>query len=59
MDTLFVSSKNSKTSDPQRLLLKFADKIALKRSDEYVTLSNVNIKTSYKNEFKISTLTWN
>ena len=59
MNTLFVSSKNSKMSDPQRLLLKFADKIALKRSDEYVTLSNVNIKTSYKNKFKISTLTWN
>ena len=43
MDTLFISSKNSETSDPQRLLLKFADKIALKRSDEYVTLSNVSI----------------
>ena len=42
MDTKFMSSKNSKTSDPRRLLLNLADKINLKRGDEmllYQTLA--------------------
>ena len=34
MDNVFMNSKNSKTSDPHRLLLKLADKINLKRSDK-------------------------
>ena len=62
MDTIFVNSKNSKTSYPYRLLLNLADKTNLKRSNEYVALSNLsihyiwkNIKTSYKNnKLKIS-----
>ena len=33
MDTIFMNSENSKTSDPHRLLLNFLDKINLKRSD--------------------------
>ena len=52
MDTIFMNSGNSKTSDPHTLLLNFSDKINLKRSDEYVALSNLSI-----NKFKISTLT--
>ena len=32
MDTTFTNSENSKTSNPQRLLINFADKINLKRS---------------------------
>ena len=36
MDTIFMNSKNSKTSDPYRLLLYLTDKINLKRSDKYV-----------------------
>ena len=35
-----MNSKNSKTSDPHRLLLNLIDKINLKRSDKYVALSN-------------------
>ena len=62
-----MNSENSKTSDPHRLLLNLTDKINLKRSDNYVALSNLimyytwkNIKTSYKNnKFKISAPTWN
>ena len=62
MDTIFMNSKSSITSDPHRLLLKLADVINLKRSDKYVALSNLsiyytwkNIKKSYKNnKFKIS-----
>ena len=43
MDTIFKNSENSKTSDPHRLLLNLSDKIKLKRSDEYVALSNLSI----------------
>ena len=68
MDTIcFTILENSKTSDPQRLLLNLSDEINLKRSDKYVALSNLsiyhmwkNIKKSYKNDkFKISAPTWN
>ena len=30
MDTIFMNSRNSKTSDPHRLLLNLTDKINLK-----------------------------
>ena len=33
MDTIFMNPKNSKTSEPNRLLLNLAHKINLKRSD--------------------------
>ena len=67
MDTIFMNSKNSGTWDPHRLLLNLTDKINLKKSDKYVSLSNLsiyytwkNIKKSYKNnKLKISAPTWN
>ena len=34
MDTKFKNSENSKTSEPHRLLLNFADKINLKECDK-------------------------
>ena len=34
MDTIFMNSKNSKTSDPHRLLLNLTDKLNLKRSNK-------------------------
>ena len=43
MNTIFMNSKNSKTSDPHWLLLKLSDKTNLKRSDKYVALSNLSI----------------
>ena len=43
MDTIFMNSENSKTSDPHRLLLNLSDKINLKGSDKYVALSNLSI----------------
>ena len=66
MDTIFTNSKNSKTSDPHRLLINLADKLNLKKNDKYVALSNLsiyyawrNIKKSYENnKFKISAPTW-
>ena len=55
MNTLFMNSKSSKTSDRYRLLLNLTDKIDLKRKDRYIALSNhsiyytwENIKKSYK-----------
>ena len=43
MDTIFMNSENNKSSWPHRLLLNLADKINLKRSDKYVTLSNLSM----------------
>ena len=67
MDTIFMNSENSKTSDPHRLLLNLTDKIDLRRKDKYIALSNLsiyyrwkNIKKLHKNnKFKISAPTWN
>ena len=38
-----MNSKYNKTSDPYRLLINLIDKINLKRSDKYLTLSNLAI----------------
>ena len=38
-----MNSKNSKTSDPDRLLLNLTDKIDLRRKDKYIVLSNLRI----------------
>ena len=61
MDTIFMNSENSKTSNLHRLILNFSDKIILKRKDKYITLSNLvftvhgKIEKSHKNnnKFKI------
>ena len=49
MDTIFMNSKNSKTSNSHRLLLNLSDNIDLKRSDKYVALSNLSIFYTRKN----------
>ena len=38
-----MSPENSKASDPLIQLLNLLDKLSLKRSDKYVTLSNLSI----------------
>ena len=43
MDTIFMNSENSKTSDPHRLLLTLTDKLNLKINDKFVALSNISI----------------
>ena len=63
MNTIFMNSENSKTSDSDRLSLNLMDKTNLRRKVKYIALSNVsiyytwkNIKSSYKNNrFKTST----
>ena len=49
MDTTFMNSGNSRTSDIQRLLLDLSAKTDLKRSDKYVVLSNLNIYYTWRN----------
>ena len=43
MDTIFMDSENSKTSDLHRLSLNLSDEINLKTSGKYVTLSKLSI----------------
>ena len=69
MNTRFINSENSKTSDPHGLLLNLTDKIDLRRKDKFIVLSKLSIvftihgkvqKQSCKNnKFNISAPTWN
>ena len=67
MNTIFMNSENSKTSDPHRLLLDLTDKIDLRIKDKYIALSNLSIYYTWKkiknpyttNKFTISAPTWN
>ena len=67
MDTIFMNSENSKTSQPHVLTLTLTDKLDLRRSEKSVALSNLSIyytwediKSSYENnKFKMSAPTWN
>ena len=43
MDTLFMNSENSKTSETHSILFNLSDKINLKGRDKYVALSNLSI----------------
>ena len=49
MNTIFMNSRNSKTSDPRRLLLDLTHKIDLTRKDKYVALSNISFYYTWKN----------
>ena len=61
METIFMYSENSRTSEHHVLVLKLTDKLDLRRGQKTVALSNLNIyytwkntKCSYKNnKFKI------
>ena len=67
MDTIFIDSENSRTSEYHVLVLKLTDKLDLRRGQKTIALSNLsiyytwkNIKSSYNNnKFKISAPTWN
>ena len=62
MDTIFVNSENSRTSEYHVLVLKLTDKLDLRIGQNSVASSNLsiyysckNIKSSYNNnKFKIS-----
>ena len=67
MDTIFMNSENSRTSECHVLVLKLTDKLDLRRGQKSVALSNLsiyytwkNMKSSYNNSrFKVSAPTWN
>ena len=67
MDTIFMNSEISKTSEYHVLVLKLTDKLDLRRVQKTIALSNLsiyytwkNIKSSYNNnKFKISAPMWN
>ena len=67
MDTLFMKSESSKTSEPRVLIFKLTDKLGLRRDEKITALSNLSIYYTWKNiksfdnnnKFKISTLTCN
>ena len=67
MDIIFMKSKHSKTSRPHVLILRFTNKLDLRRGENRIALSNLkihynckNIKSSYNNnKFKTSAPTWN
>ena len=67
MDTIFMNSENSRTSEPHVLILKLTDKLDLRRRQRSIALSNLSIyctwkkvKSSYNySKFKISAATWN
>ena len=62
-----MNSKNSKTSKPHVLTLKFTSKLDLRIGEKVVALSNLSIYYTwrnimslyYNNKFKIMTPTWN
>ena len=66
MDTIFMNSENSKTSEYHVLVLKLTDKSDLTSGQKAVALSNLsiyytwkNVRSSYNNnKFKISAPTW-
>ena len=67
MDTIFMNSENSKTSEPHVLILKLTYKFDLRRGEKIIALSNLSIYYTWKNiksscnnnKFKISAPTWN
>ena len=67
METIFMNSENSKTSEPHRFTLDLTDKRNLKDPKKNMALANLsiyytrkNIKSEYSNnKFKISASIWN
>ena len=66
MDTIYVNSENSKTSEPHILMRKLTDKLDLRRGEKIIALLNLSIYYTWKNiksayneyTFKISAPTW-
>ena len=67
METFFMNTKNSKTSEPHRFKYDLIDKLDLKNPNKNMALGSLsiyytwkNVKSTYNNnKFKISALTWN
>ena len=67
METFFMNSKNSKTSEPYKFKYDLIDKLDLRNPNKNMALANLsiyytwkNVKSTYNNnKFKISAPTWN
>ena len=67
METFFMNTKNSKTSEPNRFKYDLIDKLDFKNPKKNMALNNLsiyytwkNVKSTYNNnKFKISAPTWN
>ena len=66
METIFMKTENSKTSEPHRFKLDLADKLNLKNPNKKMALANLsiyytwkNIKSEYNNKFKRLVPNWN
>ena len=67
METIFMKTENSTTSELQRFKLDLTDIFTLKNPNKNMAFANLsiyytwkNIKSKYKNnKFKISAATWN
>ena len=67
METIFINTENSKTSEPHKFQLELTDKLNLKDPKKIMALANLsiyytwkNIKSEYNNnKFKIAAPTWN
>ena len=66
METIFINTHNSKTSEPNRFRYALNDKLNLKNRNEIIALANMsvyytwkNVQSEYKNnKFKITAPTW-
>ena len=67
METFFMNSKNTKTSEPHRFKYDLIDELDLKNPNKNMALGSLsiyytwkNVKSTYNNnKFKISAPTWN
>ena len=67
METIFMNTENSKTSEPHRFKLDLTDKLNLKNPNKNMALAKLNIYYTWKNikseynnsKIKISATTWN
>ena len=67
METFFMNTKNSKTSEPHRFKYNLVDKLDFKNRNKNMALANLSIYYTWKNikliynnnKFKISAPTWN
>ena len=48
MDTIFMNSENSRTSNPHVLILKLTDKLHLRRGEESIALLNLSVDYTWK-----------
>ena len=67
METIFMNTENSKTSEPHRFKLDLTDKLNLKNPNKNMALANLSIYYTSKNiiseynnnKFKTFASTWN